>query len=515
MKTLLFVVAAGLLFALSAQSVDNALSVANFRTNPGTIVAGQNVTLTFLLYNSYSQNLQNVNLELEGSYPILNYSPAQSYLIGSVGEGLYGGINNYFTYTLQIPKDVPSGFYTVDLVGTYQATETGSQTYVVSAQSVIPLSFYVNGAPYLSIASTPSVISPQSQFSMGLSIVNTGYGNAYNLTLEFENTTKFKVDGAKDLSLGTLPQSTPVSASENYEASSNLTNGTYSIPIIAKYKSSTGEWHNQTLYANVSVVVDNPNLVVSLTGGSPQSFYQGYNQSLQFTVENIGNGEAKNISIYLNGNGINFLSSLNPFFIGSISPGDEVSKSVLISANSTYNGTIYANMAYYASNYGQRFDKTQYLKLNLAPAAQFTVSAGSYSLNPGSTNKYISIKITNMGTVEARGIQLDMQSIYPITPIQSSYYIPSLLPGQSTNATFMVSVDQQGVSGTYPITLFEQWKQPNGAINQLYSGSSSYYVVVGANNGNYDGYAIIVVIIIIAAAVVRIRRKGAKKKIKK
>ena len=74
MKALLFVVAAGLLLALSAQSVDNALSVVNFRTNPGTIVAGQNVTLTFLLYNSYSQNLQNVNLELEGKKkPSRNY----------------------------------------------------------------------------------------------------------------------------------------------------------------------------------------------------------------------------------------------------------------------------------------------------------------------------------------------------------------------------------------------------------------------------------------------------------
>jgi hypothetical protein len=81
--------------------------------------------------------------------------------------------------------------------------------------------------------------------------------------------------------------------------------------------------------------------------------------------------------------------------------------------------------------------------------------------------------------------------------------------------TFLVSADPHGISGTYPVTLFEQWKQPNGAPNQLYSGSSSYFVTVGGTAGSDSTPivigVIVVVIIVIGARFIMKKKKPIKK----
>ena len=79
--------------------------------------------------------------------------------------------------------------------------------------------------------------------------------------------------------------------------------------------------------------------------------------------------------------------------------------------------------------------------------------------------------------------------------------------------TFMVNVDSSGVSGSYPVTLTEQWKQPNGAVDQQYTGSDNYYVTVtsGAGISGFTEEAIIAIIVIIAVAMA-LRRKSRKPK---
>jgi hypothetical protein len=92
----------------------------------------------------------------------------------------------------------------------------------------------------------------------------------------------------------------------------------------------------------------------------------------------------------------------------------------------------------------------------------------------------VQLRVTNNGTSAAEQLQLSLQTTYPITPVASTAYVSDLQPGSSTNVTFLVSVDTAGVPGNYPVTLYEQWKQPNGATNQQFSGSSNYFVTVAS-----------------------------------
>ncbi len=503
----------------TASSLD-ALSLYSLRVSPNPIFAGSNIIISLQLYNSYTSTLQNVNLELEGSYPILNVSPSNPYLISSIGQGLYGGTYSFFRYDISIPKTAESGNYTLDLVATYQTVETVSGTSTtVTGTSVMPIAFYVHGIPSISISPSASQISPGKSSSVTLDVMNSGYGTARNMSLEILNTSEFSVTGTEMFSIGSLSPGGSESLSAEYIASRYIRNGTYALPVRVGYYSDQGTLYNQTINQMISVRVQNPNVVVFIGGATPQTLYSGYNQSLSIDVENIGLGDAKNVSVeILPGNGTSILSSVKSFFIANLSAGQSEEENLLVAANNSIeNASLRASIDYYSENYQAHFSKNQSLGLNIAQSSIFRISGGSYSLKPGATSVPVNYTITNTGNIDAQQIQLSFQSSYPITPIVSSAYIPGLKPGQSAHVTFVVSIDSHGVEGSYPVTIYESWRQPNGAVQQSYAGSNNYYAEVGSVSSGTGGSSIYIAaaILIVAAFLAYRFRSRSKKKVPK
>ncbi len=498
---------------------DGALSVYNLQTNPNPIVAGNNVTLTLQLYDSYSSTLQNVNLQLVGSYPILNFSPVNSYLISSMAQGLYVGEGTYFTYNIHLPASTSSGTYTLDLVATYQTSETGTTgvSQTVTGQSTMPISFYVNGEPDVSLTSQTSAITPGNVSTVELSVLNSGYGTAKNVTVYLLNTQNFTAVGSTKFQIGTLAENSTSLINAEYQASSSVSNGTYSIPINVTYYSEEGKRYSQIINEQVGVVVNRPNIIVNITSAEPAALYHGYNQSLVLQISNIGTGAAKNVSISLNpSQGVSILSSVNSFFIGSLGAGQSTTKQVLISAGNYTNNSasLYAHLSYYTQNYKDLSSKNVSIGLSVAQASLFTLSQGNYTLIPGSTDVNISYVLRNTGNVDAKDLQLSFQSQYPITPVTSSYYVGELAPGQSTVIYFQASVDTNGNPGSYPVTVYESWRQPNGAQQQSYSGSNPYYAIVSQESGGASGLVtdIVIVVVVVLLAVYAYRKRAARMK---
>ena len=507
--------------AISAQSINGALTVTNLQISPNPISAGSNVVVTFQIYDSYSSTLNNINLQLQGVYPILNFSPVNSYLISEMSQGIYGGTDSYFSYNINIPKSTPAGTYTLNVLATYQTTEigVGGSTETVTGSSIIPITFYVNGIPNITVTSEPSQISPGQLFSISLNVLNSGYGNAKNITISLLNTTAFTPVGAKTFNIGAISEDASTILTAQYQASKFITNGTYTIPLYVSYYTNTGKGYKSIINQTIGVVINNPNIIVNIISAQPETLYRGYNQTLELSVSNIGTGSANNVSLSFYPNqGINILSSVSNFFIGAIAPGQSITEPLLVSASNytSNNASVSTRITYLSSNYKNSFVKDQNLTLHVASSSTFSISNGNYTLNPGSTAVPINFVITNTGNIDAQNIQLSLQSSYPITPVTTSYYIPNLKPGQSANLSFEVSVDSNGNLGTYPITIYETWKQPNGAAEQLYTGTNVYYAVVGTSSAGGSGgnnlYIIIVVIVIIAAIIIYRRKSSSKKK---
>ncbi len=164
-----FLLIAMQLVSLASAQTD-ALSISNLGISPQPAIAGHNVTIQFQLYNSYQQELTNVNLALYGSYPILEESPADSQILSNIPQGTYGG-TTYLVYTLHIPNNTKSGTYTIDAIAKYQ---TSSQSQSVSGTSTMPISFYVQGASNIQLTANPtSSVIPGSQVTVAIDALNS------------------------------------------------------------------------------------------------------------------------------------------------------------------------------------------------------------------------------------------------------------------------------------------------------------------------------------------------------
>jgi hypothetical protein len=289
--------------------------------------------------------------------------------------------------------------------------------------------------------------------------------------------------------------------------------GVYTVTFTTEYfvYAATGTETASSAMPINFYVNNRPAIKVVVSSLQPAALYSGHNQTVDLQVENTGYGTARNVSVVVSsGDGINILSSVSRFFISNLTQGSSVTEPLLVSAQSTGQTNIVASTAYYSSNLQQRFNSTQNITLSVAPAAQFNIGSAGAPVNVGATDVPVQLRVTNNGTSAADQLQLSLQTTYPLTPIASTAYVSDLQPGSSTNVTFLISVDNGGVPGNYPVTLYEQWKQPNGAVNQQFSGSNNYFVTVtNGGAGNYTLLEIAAVVVVIAIIVVVIARRRA------
>lgn len=516
----LFVLSVLVLFALqqshqvSAQT--DALSIANLGVSPQPVVAGNNVTIQFQLYNSYQNQLTNVNLGLYGSYPILNTSPAYTQLISNIPTGIYGG-TSYLFYTIHIPKSAQSGTYTIDAIAKYQTSGTTSTE--VSGTSTMPISFYVQGIPNVQLTANPSsAVTPGSQLGVVISAINIGTDNATNVTLSISNSRNFSVIGASNFALGTIEPQKTSTASAILQPNSTLSQGNSSISVTLRYDTESGKPVVESVQVPVSIFISNPDVSVSVLNSNPAALYPGSNQTLTLSIQNIGSGLAKNVTVHINSdNNITVGNSASNLFIGSLAAGASTTSSVLITANKGDNLMQYSlpiYLTYDTANYQSEINRTELLPIQLQPSAIFNITGINESLTAGSTYAPITLHVRNIGNQAAQHVVFSIQTIYPISQVTPNAYVTQLNPGQSANITFYVSVDSQASIGQYPITLYEQWNQQS-STSQQYSSSQSYYAAVTGGSSGIFIYIIVVVVVIAAVVVIRRRmskQSAAKKK---
>ncbi len=501
----------------------DALSTVNLTISPQPVIAGDNITISFLLFNSYTSNLNDVNLEITSASPLISVSPSYSFIVDGIGTGVYGGVSNrLFTYNVHIPSTLPEGEYTLYIMAYYTTVQSNGETnYDVAAQSQIPIYIYVYGNPDVELNGIPSTsIVPGHDFSIAISAVNTGDGAARNVSLSILNSSVFSADGANRFNLGIIQSGSEGSTTAQIFASQNISSGINYLPVKVSYTSDANVSTTEIENISLNVLLNQPNIAASIINSVPTELNPGGNQTVTVLLQNIGTGQANNVSVqFLNGTGISASGTASYFFIGTLAQSASVQENVFISANKNANQSNYTlpvRIKYTHANYKGNVTQMEYIPIKVQSGAIFNVTAASSSLLPGSTYKPLTFVVKNIGNEEAQQISFSLQSLYPITPVTPVSYITSLAPGQSTNVTFYVSVVSTGNPGTYPVTLYEQWRQPNGATNQQYSGSNNYYAeVVNSSGSNTYEYAVAaVVVVVIVVLVLRRRMKGMKKKAK-
>ncbi|MGC8478342.1 MAG: COG1361 S-layer family protein [Candidatus Micrarchaeia archaeon] len=506
--------------AQAAPQANGAVSIANLKISPQPVIAGENITVEFQLFNSFSNELQNVNIYLESQSPLINVSPTQTFLISAMGTGLYGGSGyDIFSYQFHVPASLPAGEYVINVVATYEA-QAGVQYPTLPAESVMPIYIYVYGVPNVQLsANTQTQITPGVPFSLSLDALNSGTDKASNVSVAMLENANFTPEGAYSFSLGSIGQGMQQEAVMQLVPSEHIAKGTHVIGFLVNYTSQTGQKFSRIEEVPINIEISKPSFIVSVVGANPQQLYAGQNQTLEVEIDNTGNGEARNVSVqFMSSNGIDVGSSANYFNLGNMMPGQGMQEELFVSASRYANSTQYympVLIKYKNANLAENYSQLEYIPINMEPSAIFNVTAEYGSLSPGDTDVPVTFTIRNTGNEVAQGALLSMQAIYPISTVIPNAYISSIAPGQSKNVTFYVSVDVKGDAGSYPVTLYEQWQQPNGAAQEQYSYSNNYYVNVSKSGGSgkaYETYAAAIIVILIAAYAFAKRRKKAPQK---
>ena len=499
--------------AAQVAAIDDALSMSNLKITPQPIVAGDNVTFTFQLVNSYKYTLYDTNLQLTASNPILNVSPSSTTFIYSIGQGSYGNSGfDQLLYNVHIPSTLNEGEYTIDVTATYETTyNTGATETDVPGTSVMPIQLYVYGTPNVELSVNPvGLINPGGYATLDLSAVNGGTGDAHNVTLHVVSSDAFEVYGQGNFYLGEVATGGTGSAEITMLAAPNLTTGVYYIPVVETYSTSSGAAVNKTLEVPLNIVTSEPDVAVSIASTMPALLYPGSNTTATLLIQNLGQGEAKNLTVSLaDGNGITISSTASSFFIGTLQEGESTTETVLISANRSIgsdNRTVPVYLNYQDAMHTHDFSTAQKLGIRVSPAAVFNITNVSDSLLPGTSYGMVVFTVKNTGNEPAQEVTFSLDTIYPINPANPNYYIAQINPGQSVNVTFYVNVDSNGKPGVYPITLYSQWRQPNGYTTQQYSGSNSYYAVVNGSSGSGLVDGIIMAVMVILALTVAYKR---------
>ncbi|MGC8537487.1 MAG: hypothetical protein ACP5MZ_00690 [Candidatus Micrarchaeia archaeon] len=520
-----------MIFAAAAQAQsqlagegDNMLSLSNVYVSPTPIIAGNNINVSFRLFNSYSSELSDVNIGLTSESPIINVSPSNTYLIDAIGSGTYGGLGyNLFTYTFHLPSTLQSGEYTIDVMANYRVS-VGSPGTAVPGESIMPITFYVHGRPDIGINLLPtSQIIPGNAFSYQLEVVNSGGAIARNVTIKVLGSNTLIPIGESTFSMGSVSPEVPVQLSGSMQASRQASAGAHDIYAEVSYSSSIGNYsYNASIPINIYTGV--PDLAITAAGSIPPVLYSGSNATIELSVQNVGDGMAKNVSIDLEGgSGLSVSSSANRIFIGSLPAGQSIPETVFVSSNSSYTGnaTLRAIVSYFNSDYSNATHYTVPINLSIAPSAVFNITGVNDSLLSGAAYGKIVFTLKNTGNEPAQGITASLQSIYPLSPIAGTAYINNLSPGKSTNVTFYVSVSSTGSPGQYPVTVYEQWKQPNAANSQQFEGSTDYYAQVYSSSSSatysivedaIEATVAIVIIVMVYKRIAKSRRKNTRTK---
>jgi hypothetical protein len=396
------------------------------------------------------------------------------------------------------------------------------------------------------------MVSAQSAYDGSLSMVNVSVSPnpvvaGGNVTIKFQLYSSYDgwLYGATLQPTGSYPivNVSPVSTYLIGTINGGLNPRNYNVSMNSKYYEFTFKVPNTTqsgtytitftstyfVYASTGTVIGTSSMPVSfyvqnkpsikVTGANPQpsALYAGYNQTLDIMVQNTGYGTARNVSVTVGaGNGLNILSSVRTFSIPNLTEGSAEEEPLLVSAHSTNMTYLLANVTYYSSQLQQRFSNVQRINVSVAPSAQFAINSSGANPAVGVTDAPIHLTITNTGTSPASELELNLQTPYPVTPLASTAYVNELRPGASANVTFFIGVDSSGVPGNYPVTLYEQWKQPSGSVNQQFTGSNNYYIDVepASNNGESSYMIDIVAVIIVLVIIYTVGKRvlGGKKK---
>ncbi|MGC8557798.1 MAG: COG1361 S-layer family protein [Nitrososphaeria archaeon] len=246
----------------------------------------------------------------------------------------------------------------------------------------------------------------------------------------------------------------------------------------------------------------------------PAVIYSGERAGeLKAFLVNYGNVQVQNLSV-----SITYHGPLAPLYAGSSSafiaylpPGQPINLTFPFSLESSEAGN-YSSTIFVSSTAGS-WNIT--VPIEVLPSANFTLSSESYgAVNSGSSDAYVTIQIENSGSAEARFVTATMLFNPVFTPYAPSSENPiiaaesvnstlgNMIPGQLSNATYVISVSSGLKPGTYYLPILISWYQE--PTMQLMHQVIEVPIKISPAFSLFDGSSLILTVAAIVIAVLAV-----------
>ena len=285
------------------------------------------------------------------------------------------------------------------------------------------------------------------------------------VSVQLTTAYPLSIDGSDTQYLGTLCANDSDAAStavfrlpvDNLAAS-----GTYTVAVATNYEQRFSKF-SEANTLNIHVA-GTPRLLASVAASNPLDIYPGDEGTITVAIDNAGNAMAQSVrASFSSGSPLEVKWAGAQQGIGAI-PGRS-SANAVFSVEAPKNlpaGTypVYMHLTYADENQSaQTADFT--FEVPVKPKAEFRAAEGDGGLLAGSSVD-VPITLTNTGSQEARRLKVNIQPLFPFSTDGTVRYVDSLMPGQSVNLTYTITVDKQATDGQQTLTLLTNFEDPAG-----------------------------------------------------
>lgn len=270
----------------------------SYRVTPESALPGESVTVEATFVNNGTEAVSQALTQLDAAGGILIAgSQGSSFPIGDMPPGASATI----TMPLVVANDASAGVQAQSFTVSY--LERG-ETQQISASISFNVEQVVEGSPILLLQAYSTgqeePLQPGQQFTYEMNLQNAGSLPVSNLLVTFaqaqssssssssSSSVTFAPLGSGDtVFLGSLPAGEAATISQEFIVSNDLASGVYRLPITVQYQTSDGTVSEQSMNANIVVVVP-PRLRVTLESELDDPLTRGETYTLSLKIANLG-----------------------------------------------------------------------------------------------------------------------------------------------------------------------------------------------------------------------------------
>ncbi len=435
------------------------LRVSSVSTTPPKVYPDSDFNLSIGIGNTGGDNAKNVMITLTLPTEFEGEKTASLGTISSSSTSTASFnlkcLKNTESKTYNIPMDITY----IDEKGTEQ-TEKRSVDLFVDKRGDIKIQ--IGG-----VTTTPTKIYPDTDFSLTLTLENTGDQDAKSMQVDLELPPEFT--GEKTAFLGTLAKDSSSKSDFDLRATKNAKEGqVYTFIVKTRYDDEGGAEHQEEKTFEV-FVLDRGNIKLDISGvnSSPTRILADTDFSVTVTLENSGDQAAKSAGITLvlpegfTGESNAFLGTIKA--AGSASASFDLKTSKETSSGTAHNVIMKID---YKDENGAPYSLEKNFDLFVHKRGDIALSIAGLSTSPTTvtpgTKFTLSVQLENTGTQDAKSVKIDISLPKEFIGERSSF-VGEIEQDDVSSGILDLRLSDKGKSGSYDINMNVRYSDEKGA----------------------------------------------------